>query len=304
MGIIFGPINSRRFGKSLGVDLSPNRKQCNFDCLYCELEPSKVIDRYLDIIEIDEVLRELKRALEIYKDIDVITITANGEPTLYPYLNELIDEINRIKGDKRVLILSNSSTIYKRAIQDTLLKFDSVKLSLDCATKRCLKRLDRAEKSIDIEDIKRGILEFSKRFKNELVIEILFVKGINDNSLEIDKLNQFLEKLNPTRVDIGSIDRPPAYRVEALDYKSLRDISLKFNSKLPVNIVSRRYDNLTPSYYSKEQILETLKKRPLTRDDIRVLFDKKSEKNLKELLDKNLVYIDKIGNLEFFRFNS
>jgi len=172
------------------------------------------VDIYLDIIEIDEVLKELKEALEIYRDIDIITITANGEPTLYPYLNELIDEINIIKGDKRVLILSNSSTIYKRVIQDTLLKFDSVKLSLDCATKRCLKRLDRAEKSIDIEDIKRGILEFSNSFKTELVIEILFVKGINDNILEIDKLNQFLEKLNPTRVDIGSIDRPPAYRVK------------------------------------------------------------------------------------------
>ncbi len=86
-------------------------------------------------------------------------------------------------------------------------RFDTVKLSLDCATARCLKRLDRAENSIDIEDIKRGIVEFSEKFKNELILEILFVKGINDSDIEISPLNSFLETLDGvTRVDIGSID--------------------------------------------------------------------------------------------------
>jgi len=304
MGIIFGPINSRRFGKSLGIDLSPNRKQCNFDCLYCELKPSKVIDRYLDIIDIDEVKKELDIALKRYSDISVITVTANGEPTLYPYLDKLIDYINMVKGDKKSLILSNSSTIDKIETQNSLLKFDIVKLSLDCATKRCLKRLDRAEKSINIDSIKRGILEFKKEFKNRLVIEILFVKGINDNRDEILKLNQFLEKLNPARVDIGSIDRPPAYRVKPLSYRELREISLKFNPRLPINIVSRKNIDIRPSYYSKEQILDTLKKRPLTREDIEVLFDKKSRENLDDLLQKgNIESIERL-NYTFFTIKS
>ena len=98
MNIIFGPIHSRRFGKSLGVDLSPGKKQCNFDCLYCELDPAKTMDAYDDVVTVEEVTTALKHALDEHGDVDFITLTANGEPTLYPYLSELIDEINKFKG--------------------------------------------------------------------------------------------------------------------------------------------------------------------------------------------------------------
>lgn len=95
MKTIFGPINSRRFGSSLGIDLSPALKQCNFDCLYCELAPSATTDKQIEVIEVSTIINELKTHLN--DKIDVITLTANGEPTLYPYLDELIDEINKIK---------------------------------------------------------------------------------------------------------------------------------------------------------------------------------------------------------------
>jgi len=85
---IFGPINSRRFGKSLGVDLSPEVKQCNFDCLYCELKAAKSVKSYKKILPFKQILKEIKESLKIYKDIDVLTFTANGEPTLYPQLDE------------------------------------------------------------------------------------------------------------------------------------------------------------------------------------------------------------------------
>ena len=140
---IFGPILSRRFGKSLGIDLSPDKKRCNYDCIYCELQKSKTVDSYDTPPTLDEIVSDIKRAIIEYPDIDVITITANGEPTLYPYLSQLIDEIDRIKGDKKTVILSNGSTIYKKEVQDSLKKLDIVKLSLDCATPVCFKRIDR-----------------------------------------------------------------------------------------------------------------------------------------------------------------
>ena len=301
--IIFGPINSRRFGKSLGIDLSPNRKQCNFDCLYCELKPAKVIDRYIDIISVDEVIISIKEALEREKDIDVLTITANGEPTLYPYLSQLIDRIDTIKGDIKTLILSNGSTINSLKVQEALKKFDTVKLSLDCITESCLKRLDRAEKSISIEDIKRGMLEFKKSFKNSLIIEILFVKGINNRDSEIEGLNRFLEELNPTRVDIGTIDRPPAYRVEPLTYEELRDISLKFNHSLPIYIASRKKITAEPSNYTQNQIITTIKNRPLTRDDIELLFNKESIDRFENLLKEGKIKIKNSGGYDFFIAN-
>ena len=93
MNIIFGPVQSRRFGKSLGVDLSPNRKQCNFDCVYCELRGAKSVAQMSDIVPLDLLISETKSALELHKNIDVLTITANGEPTLYPHLADFIATI-------------------------------------------------------------------------------------------------------------------------------------------------------------------------------------------------------------------
>ncbi|HHB94021.1 MAG TPA: radical SAM protein [Campylobacterales bacterium] len=303
MNIIFGPVNSRRFGKSLGIDLSPTKKQCNFDCLYCELEPAKTMNKQEEIISVEQIVVALQESLKTHQDIDVITITANGEPTLYPYLQELMIEINKIKGDIKTLILSNGSTIHNIRVQDALMLFDTVKLSLDCATQKCLKRLDRAYSDITIEDIKEGMLEFRKRYNNPLIIEVLIVKNINDKKEEIEELNNFLLKLNPTRIDIGTIDRPPAYRVEALSYEELRDISLQINSTLPIYIASRKKVTKQPSYYSQEEILDTIKKRPLTKDDIEVLFDKESQKLLINMLeDGNLKVINSSG-YDFFVIN-
>jgi len=301
VSIVFGPINSRRFGKSLGVDLSPNIKQCNFDCLYCELKSSSKVDEYKDIVDLNLVVNEIKNALKEHKSIDVLTLTANGEPTLYPHLSELIDAINSFKSGFKTLILSNSSTIDKKEVQSALKKLDIVKLSLDCATKECFKKLDRATKSIDLEDIKRGILEFSKDFKNSLIIEILIVKGLNDKVSEIKKLNEFLKELKPTRVDISTIDRPPAYKVEPLSYKELYNLSLNFDSSLNISIASKKYSKQEAEFYSKEQILETLKRRPLTKDDVSVLFNKEAQKNLQELLEDKLIKIVSVGKVEFYK---
>jgi len=300
MNIIFGPVNSRRFGKSLGIDLSPTKKQCNFDCLYCELDPAKTVGEYGDVISVEEIMEALKIALKSHQDIDAMTVTANGEPTLYPYLLELIDEIDKIKGSIKTLILSNASTISKINIQNALLKFDTVKLSLDCATSKCLKRLDRSHDGILVEDIKSGMLKFKSKFSNKLIIEILFVKTINDKDEEIEALNRFLLKLNPTRIDIGTIDRPPAYKVEALSYEELREISFKFNSSLPIYIASRKKVEKKPSFYSRDDILDTIKKRPLTQDDIDVLFDKKSKNELKKLVHEKEIDIVNSSEYEFF----
>ena len=114
--IIFGPIPSRRFGMSLGIDLSPNVKQCNFDCLYCELSYAKTMSKQTDIISVKDIVTALKKSLAKHDNIDVITFTANGEPSLYPHLSELIDEIDKFKGSTKTLILSNGANIYEKEI--------------------------------------------------------------------------------------------------------------------------------------------------------------------------------------------
>lgn len=298
MKTIFGPVNSRRFGSSLGIDLSPALKQCNFDCLYCELAPSATTDTQKNIVEVSTIIAELKEHLN--EKIDVITITANGEPTLYPHLDELIDEINKIKKSTQTLILTNSATLIDEKIFASLLKLDQVKLSLDAISESVFKRIDRPHVGIVIDNIVQKVIDFSKAFKGKLFIEILFVHGLNDTEDEIQKLNDVLLKLDVSRVDLGTIDRPPAYEVSGLSYKELHEVSLLFDASLPIHIASRVHAEPNNKYYSSEDILNTLDKRPLTIDDINLLFDEDSKKELDNLLGSSKIVIKKTGNLEFF----
>ncbi|MEA2048478.1 MAG: radical SAM protein [Campylobacterota bacterium] len=301
MHIIFGPIHSRRFGKSLGVDLSPGKKQCNFDCLYCELDAAKTMPAYDDVVSIEEVVTALKRALQEHDDIDFITLTANGEPTLYPHLTELIDAINRFKGTAKTLILSNAANIDDMSVQDALVKLDEVKLSLDCATQKCLQKLDRSHKGIEVEKIKAGMLAFIKRYKGPLIIEILIVKTLNDSAEEIAGLNAFLLQLKPTRIDIGTIDRPPAFDVKPVTYERLLHISELFDSTLPIYIASRKKAEISASSYSNDEILETLSKRPLTAEDTAVLFDEESQNRVENLLRKEKIKIVSSNGVQFYK---
>ncbi|MEA3228861.1 MAG: radical SAM protein, partial [Campylobacterota bacterium] len=274
--IIFGPINSRRFGMSLGIDLSPSSKQCNFDCLYCELAPMATVDKQSEIVSVENIIEQLN--LHLTQKIDVITLTANGEPTLYPYLDKLIDEIDRIKKSTQTLILTNSATLIDNRVFNALLKLDQVKLSLDAISDDIFKKIDRPHNNIDIDSVVKKVIEFSKIYQGKLFIEILFVYGLNDSEQEVQKLNDVLLQLDTYRVDLGTIDRPPAYPVVGISYKELHQISLMFDSTLPIHIASRIHAEPNNSFYTQEEILNTLDKRPLTMDDIDLLLDEESKK--------------------------
>lgn len=299
MNIIFGPVPSRRFGISLGIDLSPNLKQCNFDCLYCELSYSKTISKQIEIIDVKSIISQLKNSLINHKNIDVITFTANGEPTLYPYLSELIDEVDKIKGDAKTLILTNGGNIYKKDIQNILKKIDIVKVSLDCVSSKCFKKLDRVDSSVDSSKIVEGIISFRTIYTKQLILETLFVKTLNDNDSEIELIKNGIEKIKPDRIDIGTIDRPPAYDVKPISYDKLLDIANRFES-LPVTISCKnKIKNL--QYYNEDEIITVLKRRPLTNDDINNLFDKDSKSNLDKLILDKKVRVIVNNKVEFYK---
>lgn len=297
--IIFGPVPSRRFGISLGVDLSPSTKQCNFDCLYCELEKAKTVDTMTVYPSVFEVITAIKDALIKHPKIDVITITANGEPTLYPNLPQLIDEITKIKGTTKTMILSNGSTIYDKKIFDALLKLDTVKLSLDCVSQKCFKKLDRIHDGIDIEKMIESMIEFRKETKNRLVLEILFVKTLNDSDEEIDLLFKTVQKINPHRVDIGTIDRPPAYDVKPVSFELLEKVANTFKG-INVNIAYKNRPKQTESF-NEEEIKSLLKRRPLTNEDIQNMFDESSKNILEILVKKGEISFVDSGGLNFYK---
>lgn len=296
---IFGPVPSRRFGLSLGIDLSPGIKQCNFDCLYCELEKNKPTDSYTSVISPDSVLSELDSALNEFENPDVITITANGEPTLYPHLAHILTGVNQRKGDAKSLILSNGSTIDQPEIQKILLDFDIVKLSLDCVSGECFKKLDRPTKTLDMEKIIEGMCAFREHYQGLLVLEILFVSTLNDSEEEITLLKEAIKRIKPDRVDIGTIDRPPAYAVKPLDGQALMKIAEKFEG-LPVFVAARKKEMNRKLKLGKSEIAATLFRRPLTREDMQGMFAEETLEQVEMMLETGELCKKTVGQVEFF----
>jgi len=284
---------------SLGIDLSPNAKQCNFDCLYCELSYAKTLSKQIDVISVEEIIAALKTALQNHTNIDVITFTANGEPTLYPHLSELIDEIDKIKGDIKTLILSNGANIYDLKIQKTLCKIDIVKLSLDCVSAECFKKLDRIDESVDCSKIVDGMTAFRKVHKKQLVLETLFVKTLNDNDMEVQKLYEAFKSIQPNRIDIGTIDRPPAYAVQPVSHEILLDIADQLEG-LPITIAHKN-KIVNKQSFDENEIITLLSRRPLTVDDVENTFDDNSFNVLKSLVEKSKISIINNNGVKFYK---
>lgn len=227
--LCFGPINSRRFGKSLGLDLiGPHQeKKCNFDCLYCELPKGERTSKPANLPTISELLKALQEKLQEYPDADVVTLCGNGEPTLHPELKQIIIEVKKIIGARPLLILSNGSTICDKSVQDALMLCDIVKLSLDSARDESLKKIDRPENGFSVKNIIEAMASFRKEFKKELVIEILLVDGVNDSDLEIEPLKNALLTICPDKIHLGTIARSPAYKVKPVTKEKLENFASK-----------------------------------------------------------------------------
>ncbi|EAK1191473.1 radical SAM protein [Campylobacter jejuni] len=299
MKILFGPVSSRRFGRSLGIDLSPNKKQCNFDCVYCELDPKKAQEKQDEIISIDKIISEVKVILEKNVEFDFLTLTANGEPSLYPYLNELILSLRSIAKDKKLLILSNGTAVLDEDKFNALLKLDVVKFSLDSAVAKTFYRIDRALKNIDLEKMIEKMADFRARFNGDLIMEILVVKDLNDNEEEFKALNQALKKIMPLRVDLSTIDRPPAYAVKKVSEEKLLELS-KLIDSTPVLLAKRHYEGEKLSF-NEEELLKMLHLRSQSEIDIEVKFDKQSKTLLNQLIKEKKVKILDLAGVKFYK---
>lgn len=297
--IIFGPINSRRFGMSLGIDLSPKQKSCNFDCVYCELKGAKPVEEIENPPSVNEIISALKEALKVHQNIDVITLTANGEPTLYPHLKELIVKVNEIKGRAKTLILSNGSGARDQKICEALYGLDIVKFSLDSAVQSTFKKIDRNKSGIEVNELIKAMAKFRKEFKGELVLEILVVAGFNDKKEEFMALNEAINEIAPHRVDVGTIDRPPAYNVKGVDTSRLEELASKIKG-VPVTIA--RAHKIEQKYeFSKSEILAMLERRPQTTANVEENFSEHSKQILNSLLQDGAVYQADVAGVKFYK---
>ncbi len=321
--IIFGPVISRRFGRSLGIDLSPSKKQCNFDCVYCELKKAKPMDFMGDVLPKELVIESIKTALlDLARNaksmdssetldssldsmalessaIDVLTFTANGEPTLYPYLYDVVSAIKPfVPKNCKTLILSNGSRFKEQ--KDALLLFDIVKFSLDGAIESAYKKTDRPEKNLKLEKILEGIKEFARIYRGELVAEVLLVKGFNDSKENLLAIASFLRELKVARIDLGSIDRPSAYDVKAIDSDVLESF-LPYFEGLCVSLLKRSKSiNIAKKSYNKSELLKLISTRPIEVCEAKILFSKDTLAILENLLESREICITNSANLRFY----
>jgi len=221
---IYGPVPSWRLGSSLGIDLlSQEEKICNFDCVYCQLGTTKkhTVERKI-YVPIKEVIEELERLPAA--QIDYITFSGRGEPTLAANLGEAIKAIKLIRKEP-VAVLTNSSLMDKEEIRKELLFSDFVIAKLDAYSPESLQQINRPAKDIEFASILDGIKEFRKEYQGKLALQIMF---IDKNKDDVNKLIYLTNYIKPDEAQINTPLRP--CNIKPLSKEAILKIKEAFNS--------------------------------------------------------------------------
>lgn len=210
--LTFGPVPSRRLGRSLGINNIPP-KICTYSCIYCQLgKTSKMKIEpqvfYSSSQIFKEVQDKVKKSKEKGELIDYLTFVPDGEPTLDINLGQ---EIKLIKSlGIKIAVITNSSLIDKKLVRENLTKADLISFKIDSVEEEIWRKVDRPNRSLSLKDILNSMLKFKENFKGEIITETMLVKDINDNSQHIKKVANFIAKLKPSRAYLSVPIRPPA----------------------------------------------------------------------------------------------
>ena len=211
---VFGPVPSRRLGRSLGVDLVP-LKTCTYDCIYCQLGRTtyKTMDRR-EWFPLSDILEELEAKLPSRPDY--ITLSGSGEPTLFSRTGELIDGIKSMT-NVPVAVLTNGSLLWQADVRQQLLGADLVIPSLDAGDSAMFRAVNRPHDGIAFDKMMDGLIAFRSEFPGQYWLEVFLLTGHTAVDHDAEKLAQCVSKIQPDRVHLNTVTRPPAedfaYRV-------------------------------------------------------------------------------------------
>jgi wyosine [tRNA(Phe)-imidazoG37] synthetase (radical SAM superfamily) len=262
MSHLFGPVPSRRLGRSLGLDITPY-KTCTFDCVYCQLgrTTNKTVQRR-DYIAKDSILCGLRDFLsEGEEDVDYITFAGSGEPTLHSGIGEMIDAIKTMT-DIPVVVITNGSLLFREDVRCDLSNADVVLPSLDAATISAFRAVNQPHESLSVDRIIEGLRMFREVFSGEFRLEIMFVRGVNDGTDEITALSDAISVIDPDRVQLNTVVRPPRGDVLPVDEDEMVRIREAFGGNFDVEIIAEKRIEV------RADILPLLERRPLTLDQI------------------------------------
>ncbi len=283
---IFGPVPSRRLGISLGIDVIPF-KTCSLNCLYCECGPTNhlSIERQ-SFFPRQELLDELSSQLPQIPHLDYITFSGSGEPTLNADIGWLIDQIKKIS-PVPIAVLTNGTLLFQRKVRLDLRQADVILPSLDAASPNAFTRINQPHPGLQLGRIIDGLVALRHDFPGPIWLEVFIVKGVNDSEKEIAALQKAITRIHPDKIQLNTLDRPPAYSgVLSADFADLEKIR-KLWTGLPVEIIKRtvrREEILAFSRNLENSLLNTVRRRPLTLADL-VALTGKDENELRQYLD-------------------
>jgi wyosine [tRNA(Phe)-imidazoG37] synthetase (radical SAM superfamily) len=293
----FGPIVSRRLGLSLGVDLVP-KKKCNLDCLYCEVCPTdKHDEKRIHYIKIDELIKEIK---ETNAEIDYITLTGSGEPTLHLELDSIISRLKE-NFSYPIVMLTNSLLLREKNIRKELLGLDLLVPSLDAVSQDIFEKINRPVKNVKAIDVLEGIKSFRQEFSGKIWLEILLAKDINDNEQEVSLLKQAINDIKPDKVQLNTVIRPPAFNtIYPLTTAELKNIAKKLNYR-SVEIIGDNLSNKGKQTLNDDNLINYLQRRPALFEELLNAFDS-SATQLRENLTKLKTKKETFENMVFFKY--
>ncbi len=236
---LFGPVPSRRFGRSLGVDLAGGRR-CSFDCVFCEVGKTDCLTRQRqEYVPTSAVIGELRAWLAEDGVADVITLAGSGEPTLHTGFGEIIDAVHA-SCKIPVALLTNSSLLTEPGVRSAAARADIVKVSLGAWDEASFEALNHPVPGLTFAGVMQGLRLFRAQYQGRLWVEVMLVCGVNDVPWQVERIAALVADLQPATVQLNTVVRPPAFAdAEPLADESLERLAALFTPKAEVIVQHR-----------------------------------------------------------------
>lgn len=268
MRYVYGPVASRRLGSSLGIDLVPH-KICSFDCIYCQLGKTtiKTLERKA-YVQGATILRELEQALGSWPEPDYITIAGSGEPTLNSELGSIIEGIRGISR-LPIAVITNASLLGRADVAAACREADLVVPSLDAGDEEAFQAVNRPCAGIMLGDVVDGMVSFRESFPGEIWLEVMVVRGFNDDERQLADIAAAVDRIGPQRIQLNTVARPPSEEYAlAVGGERMQEIASLLGEKAAVVGGIHRSGKASSGAAGREEVLNCIRRRPCTIEDV------------------------------------
>jgi wyosine [tRNA(Phe)-imidazoG37] synthetase (radical SAM superfamily) len=303
MAHLFGPVPSRRLGRSLGVDLIPP-KTCPYNCIYCEVGPTTCQTRERFSFQTDNIIEELAEYLKAPGvRPDVITLAGSGEPTLNQGLGRIIREIKAMSPIP-VAVLTNGALLYDPEVRRELAAADLVLPSLDAVRAETYTVINRPLPELSLDSLLEGLTAFRREYRGRIWLEVMLLKGLNDTKEELTLLRRALEEIAPDKIQLNTAVRPVvADSARPLDQAEMEAAAATLGGPVEV-IASFSRADISGSPRQDDDFVEMLSRRPMTAPDLAQALGLPLVQvvaRLKRLQDSGRISHDRYHDEEFYR---